>query len=384
MLRAEVLADPTHVHAHEPAWDALAVQTGRPFCCPAWMMAWWRHVAPAGAQLRVIAVFDGQELVGLAPFFADRGWGGVVRYRLLSSGTSARLDVLARPGREPDVGEAIARCLTEAEPRPDVVTFEGTPAASPWPALLCRAWTGAGRWTAHRQFAQPAPYVDLQGSMSYTEWLASKSANFRQSTRRRQRQLHARGAVVRLCEDTAALAPGLDAFARLHRLRWSTRGGSAVLDAGVERMLAEAGPRLLADRRLRLWSVELGGQAISAHLFLSAGGETSYWLGGFDTAWESVQPSLSTLRAALEHAFASGDRRFDLGPGGQPYKYRFASAAEPIDWTLVVRSGVRAPLARAQLIKLRTRIGLAQRLSPGAKQAARRVLRWWRPVRAEA
>src|SRR5207237_381865 len=80
----------------------------RPYCAPAWMLAWWRHAAPRRAALRVILVRRGDELLGVAPFFVDRGYGGLARYRFLAAGTSMRVEPLACPGAEGAVAGAWA------------------------------------------------------------------------------------------------------------------------------------------------------------------------------------------------------------------------------------------------------------------------------------
>ena len=62
------------VEAVEPAvadWDRLAVAGGLPYCAPAFLLAWWRHAAPEGAQLRVVVVRDGDgHVAGIGPFYA--------------------------------------------------------------------------------------------------------------------------------------------------------------------------------------------------------------------------------------------------------------------------------------------------------------------------
>jgi hypothetical protein len=43
------------VEAVEPAladWDRLGTAAGRPYCCPAWLMGWYRNAAPERAALR--------------------------------------------------------------------------------------------------------------------------------------------------------------------------------------------------------------------------------------------------------------------------------------------------------------------------------------------
>ena len=53
-----------------------------PFGASAWNLAWWRHAAPAAAELRVVVVRDDAGIVGIAPLYARRD-GGVTRYGVL-------------------------------------------------------------------------------------------------------------------------------------------------------------------------------------------------------------------------------------------------------------------------------------------------------------
>jgi CelD/BcsL family acetyltransferase involved in cellulose biosynthesis len=381
MLRSITVERSAQARAIWSQWDELAVAASKPYCSPAWMMSWWEHVTPPRALLRITAIFDGEELVGIAPFFADRGPGGVRRYRLLGAGTCAPLDILARPEMEQRVGTMVARCLAESDPVPDVVMLEGVPGGSPWPGLLRDAWPGRGSLSISRQFAQPAPFVELRGS-TYDRWLGSKSSNSRRKLRHEIKMMQERGATVRLSKSAEELGRDLKAFADLHCARWRKRGGSGVLDARVERMLADVGARLIEQGRFRLWSMDLDGRTISSHLFVVAGGEAAYWLGGFDERETRIRrPGILIIRSALEHAFSVGDRRLDLGPGGQPYKYEFTQTANSAEWILLIPRGRRSLLARAQLAPLRARIVIAQRLSPGAKRVVRRVLEW-RPARS--
>src|SRR6266540_887797 len=85
MLRGVLIDDIEMLEAHWHAWDELAEFNSLPYSSPAWVLSWWRHVAPATARLRTVLVFDGIDLVGIAPFFVDRGRTGLVRFRLLGS-----------------------------------------------------------------------------------------------------------------------------------------------------------------------------------------------------------------------------------------------------------------------------------------------------------
>jgi CelD/BcsL family acetyltransferase involved in cellulose biosynthesis len=367
-------------------WDALAVSNARPFCSPAWMLAWWRHAAPEGALLRIIAVRQGNELLGIAPFYTE-GEDGLVRYRLLGSEASSQAEPLARPGAEEVVARIVADALAGAAPRPDVLSLKGIGVDSPWPLLLKEAWRGRVSPSLYRTSTMPCPTLILRGR-TYEDWFATIDPHVRRELRRRRRRLEERGAVFRLADSPEAAIEGLRNFAALHYARWNWRGGSGALDPPIERMLADAAERLVKERRIRLWSIEVDGKTISAQLFVGAGGELAYWLGGFDEAWGAYGPSIQAVRAAIEHAWESGDARINFGPGGQDYKYSFADGEEMLQSVEILPRTIRYPVTLLRLIPSRTRSKLLHlrhrafsRLSRGTKQWVKGMLARFRKRR---
>jgi CelD/BcsL family acetyltransferase involved in cellulose biosynthesis len=355
-------------------WDALAKASRQPFCSPLWMLPWWRHAAPAGALLRVAVVTDGAELVGVAPFFAERTRHAGVRYRILSRPGALRVAPVARPGWERSVAPLFARALAAADPPADVVLFEAIPRRRPWPQLLHAAWPGAQPWL-HRDRSGPAPTLDLRGQ-TFAQWFAGRSSNFRQQMRRFRRQLEAGGALFSLARTEDEIDRGLRSLSSLHHARWEWRGGSGVLTPPVERMLRDAAGTLAPDGRFRLWSLETRGKTISTHVFVCAGGEVAYWLGGFDEGWARYQPSLQTLLVAIEHAWSVGDERVDFGGGGHSYKYRFADGEDTLDWITLVPKGTGYLRTRLALVPDQVRARAGAHLSDRTKQRLR--ARWAR------
>ena len=369
MLRTELMTDLAGVEPIRAGWDALAVQLGRPFSSPAWTLAWWRHAAPPGAELRVIAVLDGDTVAGIAPFFAEGR-----RYRLLASDASLGVEPLAVPSAEREVIELTAAALTGAEPPPDIVELGGIGSGSPWPRLLHETWPGKRRPAMRRELSLPLPVLEL-GGRTYEEWFASKSSSFRHQSRRLRRRLVEEGGQFRLAAGEDELAYGLEAFAALHHARWRSRGGSAVLTPGVEAMLPEAARELADDGRLRLWLTEVDGQVIGADVWLAAGGEVSQWLGGFDDAWAQANVSLLSMLSAIEDRFERGDRRIDLGGGRAELKSRVAETEDALEHYLLLPPGARRPLVSASMLPGRFRRIVAARLSPRTKTRLKRLLR---------
>lgn len=375
-LTTQVLTHRGELSEVEAEWDTLAVEARQPFCAPAWMLAWWDAGAPARAVLRVVVVRRQGGLVGICPLYVERDLLGVRRYRFLAAPSSLRTQPLSPHGEEDAIAAAIGTALRSSPDTPDALFFEGVSASSVWPGLLAQHLAPEdGSW-CHTHTRMPAPALRIEHS-SGEDWLASKSKNFREQTRRRRRKLEAKGAVFRMATKET-IAADLAALARLHHSRWDERGGSGVLTPQVEVMLASAAEHLLASERFRLWMIDVKGKAISAHLFLAAGGELSYWLGGFDDAWAQHQPALQVLVAALQDSIDRGEEWLDLGGGAQPYKYRLSDHEETIHWTTVIPRGSRHLIARASTSPRRLRRAVLTRIPDDLKNRVKKAL--GRPV----
>ncbi len=368
-LRGELVDDAASLERFIDRWDDLAVTARRPYCAPGWMLSWWRQAAPHNARLRVALALENEQLVGIAPFFSERSRTGLVRLRPLASGTAARLGPIALPGREGDAATPLAAAIEGARPATGVIALDEVDSGCQWPELLGHAWP-ARRARVKRYGDLAAPLVDL-GSGGFDQWLQSKSGNFRQQVRRARRQLEGRGARWRVSTQGEEVRRDLDAFVRLHRARWSGRGGSQALTTGTGRFLAEAADRL-PDGRFRIYSIDIAGEPISTQIFVSAGDGVSYWNGGFDEAFAAQRPALQTLVWAIEDVSGRGERRIDLGPGAQAYKYRLATGEEKLEFARVRPAGT---LNRLQLAPESARHAAAERLTDAQRARVRQLLR---------
>lgn len=347
-LRAELVTDHVVLEQIADDWDALAVANRSPYAAPGWCLSWWRHAAPDGVELRSVVVRDADRVVAVAPLYCTAERRGAVSYRFLGAGVAPRTEPVAVPGFEAAAAQRIVTALEDAQPRPDTISFEGVPADSPWPTLLCRGWAaGEAKIQTTREMA--APYTTLAHA-DYDAWLAERSRNFRQQARRHRRQLLKAGASFRIAHTIEEAVKRLEDFERLHETRWRYRGGSGVLDQDIVAMLRDAAAALTPSGRFRLFLIEKEERVISAHVFVAAGGQSSYWLGGFDDDWASEQPSMQTLLAAVEHGLEAGEDRLDLGPGAQHYKTRMASDEEQLTWVTLFPPSRRRALSIARTV----------------------------------
>lgn len=364
-LITETIDDARALTAHVREWDALAVAARRPMCAPGWALAWWSTAAPESARLCAVTVHEDGCLVGLAPGYLERRAGRHARLRMLAAAISARVEPLAAPGREADVAAAVAAAW--ARERPREVMLEGLDGRMRWARLLAELWPGGARSIPVRRGI--APFVDLSGG--YDAWLAARSRNFRSKLGQSRRRLGEAGGTVRRATGDSDVTRAVEALVGHHLARFAPRGGSSV-DAGVKRTLFEAAGRLAAGDRARLWIVEVGEAIVASNLFLAAGGEVSYWLGGYDEAWGATQPSLLCVQAAIEDAARRGESRVDLGEGTHPYKYRFAVEDEPLHWAAVVPHGAAEGLVLFDHLAQRARRAAATRAPERLKDVVRR------------
>jgi CelD/BcsL family acetyltransferase involved in cellulose biosynthesis len=322
--------DAVALAARSAEWDGLAVAARRPYAAPGWALAWWEHMRPDGAELRAVAVEDGDELIGVAPFYARGG-----EYALVGCDYASNVEPLAAPGRERPVAAALAEALADATPRLRGLRMPQQGGEPDWPRLIGEAWPGRAPWSDETGI-EACPRVDVAGT-TYEDWLKSRSRNFRQTIRRRLRQLEEDGGRLRLAT-AATLERDVAELLRLHRERLSGRGGTLLDDPRIGDALVAAGSGAIASGRFRLLTVELGEHAIGAQLFLVAGDQVSYWNGGFDEAYGKYSPSMLGLADALELACELGGC-LDLGAGAQDYKRRFTDEQLTLTSHLMIPRG---------------------------------------------
>ena len=341
-MEIEIVDTPDGAESLRGVWDGLAVKAGLPLCAPGWMLSWWRGMAPPEGELRILALRDGDELVALAPWFADRGEGGRRDLRFLGAEFSDRVDVLCTAGREREAAAALRKGILSLGP--DLVSFEAVPESSRWTREL-----SGTRLARYENSVIVAPTVALPADgEGFDGWMASRSSNFRSQMRRMRRRVADRGGAIRQIVDERETGPALDALLAMHAARWEGREHSQLTRPGVRDWLGDAAASLGPDR-LRLWAVELDGELVSVQLFQAAGGEIKYWNGGWAEQHADIKPTMLTILAAIEDGIARGERRLDLGAGTHAYKMRFADGEDPLSWGGLILRNRRWPRTRAEL-----------------------------------
>jgi CelD/BcsL family acetyltransferase involved in cellulose biosynthesis len=355
-VRAVVFEDLTALAPHLLAWDALAVDQGKPFCAPGWMLSWWLEARTGDARLRVVMIFGGADLLAVGPFFAQVAFG-LVELRLLAAGFSHRIGVLARDEDRAVAAPALAVALARVSPRVASVVFEGIDGADPWPELIAAHWPSSKAPRQRTDATMDAPVIDLDAS--YEGWLERRERRYRKEARRTARRMQEDGVSESIASDGAAI----EALLHLHHARWEGRGGSNVGEEA--RAMLERAVGQLTPERLWVALLQTPSEAVAAELVVRAGDTAVFWTGGFDPSWARNAPGTQAMLLALRHLAALGVRTADLGGGAHDYKRRLADRNTTIVWRTVFPRGVRYPLIRMRLApkQLGTTLrGMARRL----------------------
>jgi len=351
-VRTDVHHDADAAAGVAARWDALACAAGRPLASPHWLLAWWRHMAPPGALLRVIEARRGDATVGMLPLYAVRR-GGLWHYATLGTpGMSLRGAGVIDPSA-PRAAAALAGALSALSPAPASVRLGQVDPADPVAAAVA-AMPG---WSTRRVGRTGAPVLDLDPD-GHDAWLAGKSGNFRQDLRRKRRRLERDGGALSRVDDAEGLLGILPAFDAMHEARWGAR--SPLVAAPARAMVREAGTALAARGRLTAECVRHGDELVAVQFFLHAGATTLFWNGAWDERWAQASPGMLAVVEGIAGAHARGAALVDLGDGDQGYKSRLAGRESPV-------SDLRAHPRNAR--------GAAALALRAARAAARRLLR---------
>lgn len=316
-LRWERVRD---VDAAGGEWGRLAEAGGNPYVSHLWADAWWRHFGRGRRRLIVAARDRDGALVAIVPLYLWRA-APLRIARFIGHGLGAQLEPACAPEDRARVAALLPGLLVAAGV--DLLACEGLPAEHGWATL-------AGARVLRRS---ASPLVRL-GGLDWEGFLASRSANFRQQVRRRERKLgRERDLRFRRADDPARLEADMDVLVRLHEARWGR--ASSVFAGANGPFHREVAAGALARGWLHLWFLELDGAPVAAwHGFRLGGVEWYHQAGRAPEAADGSAGSV-LLMHTLREAALDGVSEYRLGNGEEGYKQRLADDDPGTEWALL-------------------------------------------------
>jgi len=349
----------------EPAWRELWLRLGRgnPFNHPAWVLAWLKHLG-SGIRPEAAAVFEGRDLVALAPL-GRRRFGPWQRLTPLGSPLADYPEPLL--DGQPGAGSA-ALVSQLLQVRWDWLDLIDLPADSPDLAGLQAALKGNGLKPILVEWAV-CPRVSLTGS--WEDYWAAKKRKFRYNLKRSQRLLAEEAGPLRLEEirGAAEVKAGLARAADIHAARWARRYTRTIFSSRAGRaFFDQALAGLAAEGLARLYLLWAGGDLAAFSLSFVGPRTHYYYIPGFDPQFSKYSPGTLLLWELVARSFREGLIRLDLMKGEEDYKSRWNNqvsgtvhllAARPNDWA---RSGLRLRLAELDFYRWARREPRVRRL----------------------
>jgi CelD/BcsL family acetyltransferase involved in cellulose biosynthesis len=313
-VKIETLPD---LESVEPArWNGLLAESRSHsvFLTSQWQGEWLRAFG-SGRPVRVLAATDATEtLAGLLPLYEEEPglWrivGGV--------DVSDYLDLIAAPGREEEVWEALLQYRAAER---SVWHLRGIRADSPTATRL------PGLASAHGLVCAVEPEERcpvLRLPESWDAYLATLSGKNRHELRRKIRKLEAELPEVRVRSVTAPaeVDTALTHFLRLHRL--SRTGKAKFMDERMERFFRMALGTLAAAGWVRLWFLDSVETPVASFICTEYGESVGLYNSGFDPAHSRLAPGIVLLGHVIRDAIERRISVFDFLRGDEPYKYAF-------------------------------------------------------------
>jgi CelD/BcsL family acetyltransferase involved in cellulose biosynthesis len=318
-MQAETLRGAEALSRLEPDWWRLfgSARAPTPFQSPAWLLPWCRHLG-RGEPL-AIAIRDGEELVGLAPFSMDREDGARV-LRPLGAGVTDICEALLASGREREIAEALLGALTELQGW-ERCEWSGLPHDSP---LIAAATP-----LRPSRSEEVAPVLPLPADARGLEQTVPRGmADNLAACRKRVEKL---GPLAYEIPSRHELGSFLDMLFALHAARWESSGEAGVLaHPAVQAFHRDALPALMQARLARIHLVRIGGRVAAAHYGLAVGRTHFYYIGGYDPELRFAGPGNLAVAHAVARALAEEAQAFHFLRGDEPYKRRWGAQPIPL------------------------------------------------------
>lgn len=349
-----------------PIWAEVAREAGQtsPFLSHDWFACCWRTAGPLKRR-EVWLLEDAAGPVALLPLAYGRSTIRGIPVRVLSfldAPDTPLADFLVTRGHD-EVVAALAEAL-RARRDWDLLRLAKLPAEGATAKAL-QAGLGAdfpGRLVAR----ESSPYLALDGT--WEQFFRSRSQRFRKTCRNIENRIHRRGALD--VEEHRWVDPDGPIFRDLIEVSlasWKAEQGVALATMdGMPRFFRELTQRASAQGWLRLWILRLEGRAVATEYQLAAGDTVHALRADYDAALAEVSPGAYLNLEIVRRLFAApGVRVYDMGPGANEYKLRWASGAREL-----VTLAFYAPTLAGRLLR-----GLETRLVPLARRWRDRLRR---------
>jgi CelD/BcsL family acetyltransferase involved in cellulose biosynthesis len=309
-------------------WDHLLEKSVShvPFLTFGYLQTWWQTKGggewPEDSELVIIAAFEDDELIGVAPLFRTNNLDGVPALMFVGAiEVSDFLDFIVTPGNLPDFLYELMCFLNENENIPEwqVLDLYNILGDSPTLKAIEEEAKKCGAKFEKTKLL-PSPYIPLPGD--FEAYLAGIDKKQRHEIRRKLRNIAQGPAIPELyfVEDGNLLESEMDAFIAMMAQDPSKQDFLTEL---MKQHLQNTARVAFENGWLQLAFYTLNGEKASANLSFNYDDRLWLYNSAWDSAFREYSPGWLLLANLLLWANENGIKEFDFMRGGEGYKYKF-------------------------------------------------------------
>lgn len=356
-IRVEAIQDTAAFSALKSNWNSLVEHSihPQPFLLWEWMFTWWEVYQQSKYELLVLAVYDEDELVAIAPFYVDNAhWLMRGRLRMLGEGearedevVSHYPDVIALDSHRKETVKALVDYLLSHEKKWTLGQFRFMLGDS----VLCEMQQSLSDGFDHYTVSSSQSYA-IKLPPTPEEYVNSLSRSMRKQFRSRLTRMQNSGELkIVSAHEFDDPHEAMDILERLHRARWQARDSSSIFDS----IAFKTFHKTLLNRFLEQGIIDIrvmyhNGEAVAAvHNFNFKKRCYSYQSGFSSQDDKRYSPMVVFDILEIQALVTAGYLEYDYlsAEGDHSYKAKFKCESEPVYETLWLKRGWQSVTMRS-------------------------------------
>ncbi len=288
------------------------------FVTPWWQKTWWNNFGGSETRPYILSVYDGDELLGIAPLMSD---GDTLTF-LGDKDLSDYFDFVVPQDRVDRFFPALWKHLSDAGWT--TLDLPSLPVGSPALEYLPNLAKDADMSVAIEE-EETTPTAELPST--WDEFLLGLRKKDRHELRRKIRRLDRENTHRQyVADDGEVLNGSMQDFFRL--LRASRDDKNEFLTPERETFFLDIARESLSRDQFRLSFLEVDGENVAACICFDYGGDYLLYNSGYDPSYSRLSVGLINKALSLQLAIEEGRKTFNFLKGNERYKYNLGGQDE--------------------------------------------------------
>ena len=337
----KIYTDFTTLAKYQADWNRLVSQSASdvPFLTFEYQQAWWETRGggewPQESQLILVAAFENERLVGVAPMFHGNNILGTPALMFVGAiEVSDFLDFIVKPENQPEFTHGLIDFLLNANlPNWECLDFYNILSDSPTLNIL-ESEAGARGWSFQKIHLQPSPFIPLP--RSFEDYLAQIDKKQRHEIRRKLRNVEQSlvNSALYISQDPERLEEDVQVFIEMMAQDPNKRD---FLTDAMRQHLHNIARIAFEEGWLQLSFLTLDGQKAAANMSFNYKNRLWLYNSGWEWQFRDYSPGWVLLAYLIEWATQNGIEEFDFMRGDEPYKYKFGGVDRHVYRVVVKR-----------------------------------------------